>query len=429
MLKRFAVCFALVVAALGPAWSGNGHMLHGMGPVNSSMGGAGAALLTEPIGALMYNPALMARANGNQIAFGTEFFEDGVRIVTTLDSDPDNPGVTNPSNQLGVLPSFGWMMHNPESKWSFGFGLIGIAGFRTDYPEDPASILFDTPPDGFGRIYTDYRVTKIPFALAYQVTPKLALGGSLNIYMGELAIAPLPHVDRDGTDPDFFYPQGGNLVNEFTYAVQAGFLYEMTPTLDLGGSVTTQQQYDEYTWNSTIADPESPNFGQHRPLDFDLDGPFMATVGAGWTPNDRVKVAFDTLYIRYEGVAGFGSPGGIIDRVVYPFGWRDVYVYKAGVEYSLNDRFTLRGGFNYNNNPLKGRVVLTATGAPSTFEQHYCAGVGVKLTDQVSADMGFYYVPRTHVRGPFPDLGNNVNGTLDTSNELKSVLVGLRWNL
>ena len=256
MLKKLAVWCGLAVVVMIPVQAGNGHMLHGAAPVNSSMGGAGAGLVIEPVGALMFNPALITGVEGNQITFGTEFFEDGINIEVTLNDG--TMGTTNPTNQVGVLPSFGWMRRGEDSKWAVGFGLIAIAGFRTDYPEDPDSILFDTPPGGFGRIYTDYRVTKIPFALAYQLTPKFSLGGSLNVYLAE--------------------------------------------------------------------------------------------------------------------------------------------------------------------------VVLTATGAPATFQNHYSAGAGFQITEKVRADLGFYIVPREHVVGPFPDLDNNVLGTMDTSNKLTSVLVGLNWD-
>jgi len=428
MLKTLTVYCSLAVLATTPAWSGNGHMLHGFGPVNSSMGGAGAGLWLEPVGALMFNPALLAASEGNQITFATEFFEDGVRIDVTLNDG--TTGVTNPSNQVGVLPSFGWTMHEPESKWAFGFGLVAVAGFRTDYPTDPDSILFALPQDGgFGRIYTDYRVTRIPVAVARQVTPKLALGASLNAYLAELAIAPLPHkVFDEGTDGVRYYAEGGNLVSEMAFSFQFGFLYTASPKLSIGGSVTTAQDFDPFIWNSTVADPTSPDFGAHRPLDFDLDGPLSATVGAGYKANEKTSIAVDVMWIEYDGVSGFGSPGGIIDGIVYPFGWKNTWVYKAGVEYRANSKVTLRAGLNYADGPLRPEVVLTATGAPATFKEHYSGGVSYQLTDKLTAETSFYIVPREHIVGPLPDLENNVLGTMDTSNKLDAVLVGLNWS-
>ena len=122
------------------------------------------------------------------------------------------PKPRGPPSQVVAIPAFGWMLRDPKGKLALGFGLIGLAGFGVDYPQDDASILFAQPPQGFGRIFTDYRETKIPVAFAYQVTPKLALGASLNVYMGEFAVSPLPYkvfdLDQSGNR---FYPEAGRL--------------------------------------------------------------------------------------------------------------------------------------------------------------------------------------------------------------------------
>ena len=61
MMRKMAISVVIAVVAAGPAWSGNGNMLHGFGPINSSMGGAGAGLwLDDPVGPLMFNPACSA---------------------------------------------------------------------------------------------------------------------------------------------------------------------------------------------------------------------------------------------------------------------------------------------------------------------------------------------------------------------------------
>jgi hypothetical protein len=46
----------------------------------------------------------------------------------------------------------------------------------------------------------------------------------------------------------------------------------------------------------------------------------------------------------------------------------------------------------------------------------------------LSAEASAYYVPRSHVVGPFPNLQNVNQGTLDESNRLFSVLIGLNFH-
>ena len=44
-----------------------GHLLPGVGPVTSSMAGAGVALPSHALGALAFNTALMAKSEGNEV--------------------------------------------------------------------------------------------------------------------------------------------------------------------------------------------------------------------------------------------------------------------------------------------------------------------------------------------------------------------------
>lgn len=426
-MNRLRSTALLACLTLLPAtgWA-QGHMLHGVGPVNSSMGGAGTALTNESLGALMFNPALIAGARGNQISFTAEFFKDGIQIDTTVGA---RQGRMVPSKQLGVIPAFGWMVRDPSKKVALGFGLLGIAGFRTDYPQDDASILFAQPPEGFGRIFTDYRLTKVPVAVAVQVTPKLALGASLNVYIGEFAVAPLPYkvFDLDASG-NRFYPEAGALTNRFAIGGQFGFVYQHNPMVSVGASITTPQNFSPYEWNSTIANPALPTFGRARRLDFDLDGPMIVSFGTGFKfPNQKTQLAVDGMFTKYKGVEGFGSPGGIIDGIVYPFGWRNVWTFKTGIQHQASEKLVVRGGYNYSQMPLRKEVVLTATGAPATFQHHFTGGAGIRMFPFLEAEASFYFVPRQHVVGPFPNLKNQVIGTIDESNKLTSGLIGLNF--
>ena len=421
--RLIVVCAMLLAPALAGA---QGHMLHGIGPVNSSMGGAGTSLPVESVGALTYNPALLADAEGNQITFATEFFKDGLRIELTLGN---RTGRTDPSLQVGVIPAFGWMYREPGSKLAIGFGLLGIAGFRTDYPEDPESIVFEQWPNGFGHIYTDYNLTKIPVAVAYQATPKLAIGGSFNVYRGQLAISPLPFKVFDTSAAGGrFYPHGGNLVASWAVSGQLGLHYEATEMVSVGASVTTPQNFAEYEWNSFIADPTSPQYGQHRRLGFDLDGPLIISFGTGLEPNDRLGIAIDGMWTKYRGVNGFGGPGGVVDGIVYPFGWRNIWTFKTGVRYQATEKVSVRGGYNYSQTPILAEKVLTGTGAPATFQNHFTGGLGLQMFPFLTAEAGFYVVPREHIRGPFLSLEGPVpDSVMDTSNSIVSAQIGLNF--
>ena len=433
-MKRFFIFCICGFLLSGSAWS-QGHMLHGVGPINSSMGGAGTGLPEDAVAALMYNPALIGAEPGVQITFSTEFFKTAIWIDVNAYGKTGR-GKSTPA--LGVVPAFGWMFRHPDQKLGLGFGLIGVAGFQTDYPQQSGTIIFENTTDGgFGRIFTDYNVAKIPTSLSYQVSPKLTLGVSLNVYRANLAIAPLPYKVFDTvatTTPvapagTRYFPEGGNQNGRFAISGQVGVYYKPNDMLSFGASLTTPQNYSPFKWNSYFADPTSPTYGDHRTIEYDLDGPLMATFGAGIKPNAKTSIAIDGTWTKYKGVEGFGSPGGIVNGIVQPFGWRNVFAIKLGGRYQANEKMDVRLGYSFSQMPLISKNVLTATGAPATFQNHFTAGAGIKMLPFLTLQASCYYVPRENVTGPFliDQLGPKpypTKGTMKTSNTITSGTMG-----
>src|SRR5260370_160043 len=118
MARRILVLAACTLMAAMPALAGNGHLLHGVGAVNSSLGGAGASLPDEVIGALDVNPALLTQFEGGEVAFGAEAFKDGPRLDSSAPLGPGGSEVFGHNTahaELGLIPAIGISDHRPGS--------------------------------------------------------------------------------------------------------------------------------------------------------------------------------------------------------------------------------------------------------------------------------------------------------------------------
>ncbi|MEM7354560.1 MAG: outer membrane protein transport protein, partial [Acidobacteriota bacterium] len=236
------------------------------------MGGAGAGLPVDVIGALHANPALLTQFDNIRVEISAEAFADDLSMTTPRagSPNPETDRVTTDSDgELGILPALGWSYHKPGSKVAYGWGLLAIAGFRTNWPPDPANTLIQPQPIGFGQLQTELAVSKIPFALAWQVNDKLSLGASLNLYLSRLSIQPLPVVLQDCTDTagnfttvpntlgdNCYRPDVSVPTSEFALSLQVGLYYEFDPKWSLGFSYTTSQDYSPFTWQSARANPD-----------------------------------------------------------------------------------------------------------------------------------------------------------------------------
>ncbi len=428
MLKRLLIFVSLLLGST-TCWAGNGHLLHGVGAVNSSMGGAGVALLEDSIAALHVNPALLVKVEGNQISFSSEFFEDGLRVESQVGL---RTASTEGTTQIGVIPAFGWMGHKPGAPLGLGFGLLGEAGFRTDYPQDSSNFLLLPQPDGFGRIFTDLSIVKIPIAFAFQVSKKLAVGISLNAYRGSLAIQPLPVVQPDcASTGQCWLPGASNQVSRFGIGGQFGFVYDVNPMFSIGVSYTTKQKFFKYEWNSTVENPLVARFGTARILSFNLDGPQTVQFGVGLHPTKKLGIAIDGKYIKYTGVKGIGEKGGVdtVNHKLIGIGWKDIFVGMIGAEYKPNPKMALRVGYNHGQSPIRPDLTVTSMGTPSTFQKHFCAGLGMAVMPHIGMDIGFYYTPRETKTGPILSLYQGVvpNSAINMSNKITSGQISLNY--
>ncbi|MEM7355738.1 MAG: outer membrane protein transport protein [Acidobacteriota bacterium] len=431
--KATLLVFCGCLAAL-PVWAGNGPYLHGIGASNSSLGGVSTALATDVVGALTFNPALLTQFEGDQIYFGAEVFFDDPVATARFNNTPQPDGsvlngsfTTESETEPGVLPAIGFSHRFKNRPATLGFGLLAVAGFRTDWPHDPNNPIFAPQPDGFGSIKTNLAITKIPIAYAWEVNDKLSLGVSLTVHRGGLAISPLPPGAPDCTLPapgsgrsaDCFYADADNVVSTHALALQVGLYYKTSPTWAFGFSYETPKDFDDYTWESVVALPfdrlpdgsvvpnsddgnGTPAFGSRRVLTYPLDLPAIASFGIGYTPQDsKWKVGFDARWFGLASTDGAGGVGGFRpDRGLNEIGWDDIFVAAVGAVYQHSETTQWRFGFNYSETPIQSEVAFTSIGTPPTFKDHYTFGVGIALNDNITLDLSGYWAPERSVTGP-----------------------------
>jgi long-chain fatty acid transport protein len=435
-ILTFLLCGSLSLLAV-PGWAGNGHFLHGIGAVNSSLGGAGTGLPYAAIGSLHANPALLTKLDNYRTEISVEAFTDDLSVTTTAPAIGFATHTVDSDGELGLLPAIGWSYHNPGSNVAVGFGVLAVAGFRTNFPVDPQSALTAPQPFSFGRLQTDLAVTKIPVALAWQATPKLSLGASLNVYQGSLVIQPLPVVVPDcnpsPTAPNAtcFRPGTSGQVASYTAAPQVGLLYDFTPAWSLGLSYTAKQNFPKYEWNSNHVNPNLPNFGQDRKVSIDIDGPPIASLGLGFQPSSSFKLAFDVRWVGYHNTAGIGGSGGINNvQQLVSIGWQDIWIYMLGVEWQAAPTVRLRGGLNFNDSPIKSQLTLNSGGTPSVFEQHYTVGASFAVLPKLDLDLGAYYTPENEKTGPIYGANNVVipGSSITIRNSILSGLAGFSFH-
>src|SRR5947199_101967 len=231
---------AVLLLATPAVWAGNGHNLHGIGAVNSSMGGAGVALPIDTLGGLLLNPALAVGMEGSHFAFSAEYNQAKNAVESTVTvPTPGGPikisGRTNEAGDRSLIPAFGFVHHDRGSNFAYGIGFLGLAGFGADYPQDPTNPILAPQPRGFGRVYSNYQLLKVPTVLSWQLSDTFSFGLSLNAAYATLTANPAGFATPDCSGPagPCFVPSV-NADSARGYGAGRGTSYNLPPHRDPG---------------------------------------------------------------------------------------------------------------------------------------------------------------------------------------------------
>ena len=332
---RFRTCvgalasMAMLLLFAGPAQATDGHFLHGVGAVNSAMGGAGVAAPGDLLGSFYLNPAGLRCEHGTRIALGFELMKPQRTVSSEFGGFV---GRTESKTDFTPIPAFGWATR-VNDRLSVGVGMLGIGGFGVDYPSDQTNPVLGPRPQGFGQVASNFQFMKISPALAWSVSEDLFLGFAMNLDWASLSVDPMP-IAPPAFDPvtgAAYYSRATAADGAFGVGFQAGLIYRATESLRLGLAYTSPQWFQDFEYNAVYENPMLPSFGTDREITFAMDVPATYSGGFALTRGSLLWTG-DARYITYASTAGFEESGMDQFGAVQGFGWEDIWVLASGLQ-------------------------------------------------------------------------------------------------
>lgn len=299
----------------------DGNEFTGLGPLQRGTAGAGVASPQDSTWMIL-NPAGLVELDGRfdtylDILLPQRSFEPrGVPLII-------NPGAGRMTdNRIKVIPGMGAVLKLNE-KIRLGTGNFVIGGTAVDYdkPRTTLGILF-----GRGDRRTEVQFFRFPFAYAHKLGNGWALGLTLNLNLTRLR--------SDGLTLRLRPSKADNSWdNAVGFGATLG-IYKKWDKWSFGAAYTTRQTSGEFDEYGDL-------------LRHDLDLPRKVQVGVAYRPIERLELLLDYKFVNWESVALFRKAtirGGL--------GWDDQHFVKAGAHYEINDRWTVRSGISYGEDPV-----------------------------------------------------------------------------
>jgi len=373
LFNKITLSALLILTGLGlfqTAQATDGYFGVGYGAQNKGLAGAGTAWYKNSL--INGNPAGNVFL-GQQYNVGFEFFNPNRQY--TINGTPSGspgmmgltPGTVESGSKLFLEPTLGanWMINK---KSSFSATFFGNGGMNTNYK---TKSFYDPGSDKTG-----INLAQMFLGLTYsrKFAEKHSLGvTALVVYQyfsasgvasfAQMSEAPAK-VSGNGTD------NGTGLGFKF------GYMGQLAKGLTLGVNYQPKITMSKFSKYAGLF-AEQGNF----------DIPSNWSVGLAYEFAKNWVVLTDYKRINYIGVASVSNPFNPQTLATAPlgsnngpgFGWSDLNIFKAGVEFSgLND-WTLRGGYSHSNKLIPSAQTLFNILAPATIQDHLTLGCSKKI--------------------------------------------------
>ena len=437
---RACVRYALVLFAAMPTLLGaQGFGIYEQGTCAMGRAGAGVAAPCSDGSAMFFNPAGLAGLTGGHLTIGVTlldvqggFTDDLLQQKTKLD-DP-----------LLAIPQV-YVSYAATPKLGIGVGLFAPYGLETNWPT-----TFDGRFAGYKNILQSVYIQP---TLAYQLSPRLSLGGGFDIVLGkvelnqrvDLASTPVPASILPvppGTQPPVFgqlgIPPGTDVADvhleasKTTVAAHFGATFKVNERLSLGARFLTQAKFD-YSGTASFTQKQT---GLVVPATIVID---TTTIPAG-TPVDLLLAPFFNsstgifrsqavtttiknpsqlgLGVAYKVANGWTLLGdyqltwwsqfkelditfpqdvsGLLNRQLFE-NYHNTSGFRFGAEWAKDATWTLRGGYLHHGGAAPAETVTPLL--PEAQRNEFTVGTTVKLGAALSADLAYQYIRQDDRRG------------------------------
>lgn len=346
---------------------------------------SGSAAVADDASTIFFNPAGLTQLDSAELNLGmnfiapyTRFDNQGSTLPTTLGGGSLNGGDNGNGTDSALLPNF-YYAQPVTDRLVLGLGIGAPFGLVTDYSDD-----------WVGRYHarkSDLKTININPSFGFKATDKLSIGAGINLQYADIELSqavdfgaacaqtfladpmgPLAPFAGSCAQPQNFDGQakvtaddwswGYNLglTYQFTDATRLGISYRSKITHDLEGkgqfrvpndpnvqTVATNTGFQDGDAEGRVTLPESFSFALHH----QINSQWAVMADASWTRWSR----FQELRIESD-IARLNSEK--------TQDWDNAMRYGLGIEYSHNDKLSLRAGVAYDETPVPNAQRRTA---------------------------------------------------------------------
>lgn len=378
------------------------------------MGHTGVAM-TDSSEVVFFNPAGMVfLENEMDITGGVTFIDSVAKYQnqnTGASAETDNP--------IGTPINF-YLSKKYNEKISYGVGIYTPYGNSVEWPTDWAgSHLVNS---------IELKAIYIQPTISYKFNDKYSIGFGPTYVIGGVEFnrnLSTALVDENGDRSNVTIKATG--VDAWGYNI--GFLAKPSKKYSIGISYRSQvdmQARGEEADFQNIPSSLQSTFPDTT-FDADLILPAELTIGIAYNLSTETVLAFDinrtywgaykSLNVRFNNGAGLSSN---------PRNYKDVNIYRIGIQHQLNEKTVIRGGAYFDESPIQNGYFAPET--PRNDSKGLTAGASYSLSKTLELDFSFLYLMFSEFSGSY-DYYDQSGTTISFAGDYKSQVLAVGFGL
>jgi len=317
------------------------------GAKSQGMANAFVALTDDP-SAAYFNPAGMVWIEGLAVQLG------GMVMLPDIEYTAPDGSKTETQDDSFFLPNVYITGNIPKTDFWVGLSVNVPFGLATDWGAN--SFARFVSPD------SELTMSNINPSVAYRINDNLSIAAGVDYYVSDLSnrqdspLGPVFGLDDTTISSMSLDVDGGG------WGWNTAMMYRISEKHSFGLSYRSKVDAT-LDGDLEIANlPAALGMGPGVSLDTEVEFKYPAYLKAGYAfrPNDRLSVEFDVDWLDWshfdEITIEVDSPG--FADIVSTRNWEDSFIYAVGVEYDLNETWSLRAGYAFADTPVPDETFI-----------------------------------------------------------------------
>ena len=380
---------------------------------------AGSGVAAGDASVVVNNPAAMTQFNGTTIQadvtlidINANFNGSGFSGVGTPVPSATTGGDGGEAGGMTPVPAMS-MIHKFHNGLTVGAMVSAPFGLKTEYDANWVG--------RYSAIKSEVKTVDLTLSAAYEVVPNhLSIGAGLvyeraeaelskavdfgTILFANPATRPLPFARpqlRDGKAVIKGDDTGIGWIAGVTYKPTENFIIGLSHRSEIDHKLEGTADWTVPGDVATIfaSNPASASLFRDGRASAKLTTPSITSLSVQWQVNDKLALMGDYAQTDWHSLrevrVDFANPDA---DSVEPFKWDDTRFWSLGAEYKLSDKFTLRGGYAYDETPTT--FATRTPRLPDEDRRWYSLGLTWNMSDAVDISAGY-----TRIQPDKPKIG------------------------